>query len=65
MNQQVETLQPLCYESETVTDLDMGTIELSCKLQFSTHSEGTEGPPLADPQLIVTNVQIKELELLM
>ena len=28
----------------------MGTIELPCKSQFSTHGERTEGPPLADSQ---------------
>ena len=63
MNQQAETLQSLFYESKTTicmvtrscprpggTDLDVSTIELPCKLQFSTHSERTEGPPLADSQ---------------
>ena len=30
--------------------LDVGTIELPCKSQFSTHGERTEGPPLADSQ---------------
>ena len=34
------------------------SVELPCKSQFSTHSEGTEGPPLAD-----CNVWIEELEL--
>ncbi len=33
-----------------ITDLDVGTIELPCKSQFSTHGERTEGPPLADSQ---------------
>ena len=32
------------------TDLDVGTIELPCKSQFSTYGERTEGPPLADSQ---------------
>ena len=63
MNQQAETLQSLFYESKTAicmvtrscprpggTDLDVGTIELPCKSQFSTHGERTEGPPLADSQ---------------
>ena len=61
MNQQVKTLQPLCYESKSAictvtrscprpggTDLDEGTNELPCKSQFSIHNEGTEGPTLAD-----------------
>ena len=63
MNQQAETLQSLFYESKTAicmvtrlcprpggTDLDVGTIELPCKLQFLTHGKRTEGPPLADSQ---------------
>ena len=63
MIQQAETLQSLFYESKTVicmvtrscprpggTDLDVGTIELPCKSQFSTHDERIEGPPLADSQ---------------
>ena len=70
MNQQVKTLQPLRYKSKTAictvtrscprpggTDLDEGMIELLCKPQFSIHNEGTEGPPLAD-----CNVRIEELE---
>ena len=61
MNQQVKTFQPLRYELKTAicmvtrscpcpggTDLDEGTIELLCRLQFSIHNKGTEGPPLAD-----------------
>ena len=36
--------------------LGMNTIELPCKSQFSTRSEGTEGPPLAD-----CNVQVEEV----
>ena len=53
MNQQVKMLQPLRYESKTAictvirscpraggTDLDEGTIELSCKSQFLIHNEG-------------------------
>ena len=63
MNQQAETLQTLFYELKTTIcivtrscpcpggiDLDVGTIELPCKLQFLTHGERTEGPPLADSQ---------------
>ena len=66
LNQQVETLHSLFYELKTVicmvtrlcprpggTDLDVGTIELPCKSQFSTHGERTEGPLLADSQLSV------------
>ena len=63
MNQQAEAFQSLFYESKTAicmvtrscprpggTDLDVGTIELLSKSQFSTHGERTEGPPLADSQ---------------
>ena len=64
MNQQAEMLQSHFYKSKTAicmvtqlivrrpggTDLDVGTIELPCKSQFSTHGERTEGPPLADSQ---------------
>ena len=64
MNQQAETLQSHFYALKTAicmvtqsivrrpggTDLDVGTIELPCKSQFSTHGERTEGPPLADSQ---------------
>ena len=61
MNQQVKTLQPLRYKSKTAictvtrscphpggTDLEGTRIELPCKLWFSIHNVGTEGPPLAD-----------------
>ena len=71
MNQQVEALRSLRCVSKTAIctvtrscphpsrfHLGVDTIELPCKSQFSTCSEGTEWPPLAD-----CNVQIEELEL--